>query len=434
MRSVLSDATEHYAMTLEDFEKELADSKRILEQADGGNSHEPSRKRHKRHHSHHHNHRYEEEDRRRHRHKRSKHTQPINASHSTGRSDAQDDEGHEIDRAEKKATVVKEKVNGHVEELKRDSWMERPLALDIDTIQKSVGTPSDRVVRKTLAESSGLKEHEGDLNKDFSQNHGEALIEAAQGILEHEVDYTFGDAGAQWRMTRLRGVYRQAEETGRPVEEMAIEQYGTLERFDDAREEQIEMDRRETYGEGYAGKEKPSGELFAERKLVMGAQNGRGAFADERNNLDKSQVNIVGESSPPETNLQLDRTALNKLKAQMMKAKLRGSATAEALEAEYANAIESLPPDPEPRSVVLSTMENRMLASGRKGEVKVMNNKRGRERGLVEENEDMSIEDMIREERRTKNQAGGEGLRLAERIAKDSKFDVSFSNCSKKTH
>lgn len=35
----------------------------------------------------------------------------------------------------------------------------------------------------------------------------------------------------------------------------------------------------------------------------------------------------------------------------------------------------------------------------------------------------MSIDDMVREERRTKGHAGGEGLRLAERIAKDSKYD-----------
>ncbi|KAF7552069.1 hypothetical protein G7046_g7527 [Stylonectria norvegica] len=35
----------------------------------------------------------------------------------------------------------------------------------------------------------------------------------------------------------------------------------------------------------------------------------------------------------------------------------------------------------------------------------------------------MTIDDMVREERRTKGQAGGEGLRLAERIAKDAKYD-----------
>jgi len=41
----------------------------------------------------------------------------------------------------------------------------------------------------------------------------------------------------------------------------------------------------------------------------------------------------------------------------------------------------------------------------------------------VVENEDMSIEDMVRQERRTKNALGGEGRAFAERIAKDAKFD-----------
>ncbi|KAK6836606.1 Pre-mRNA-splicing factor [Apiospora arundinis] len=67
-------------------------------------------------------------------------------------------------------------------------------------------------------------------------------------------------------------------------------------------------------------------------------------------------------------------------------------------------------------------MDNRMLA-GTRAEAKAIDTKRGRERGLVEENTEMTIEDMVREERRTRGQTGGEGLRLAERIAKDGKFD-----------
>jgi hypothetical protein len=64
-----------------------------------------------------------------------------------------------------------------------------------------------------------------------------------------------------------------------------------------------------------------------------------------------------------------------------------------------------------------------MLAGPSRGEVKPVDTKRGRERGQVEANEDMTIDDMVREERRTRGQAGGEGMRLAERIAKDAKFD-----------
>ena len=39
----------------------------------------------------------------------------------------------------------------------------------------------------------------------------------------------------------------------------------------------------------------------------------------------------------------------------------------------------------------------------------------------------MSIEDMVREERRTRGQPGGAGERMAERIARDARFEVSDS-------
>jgi hypothetical protein len=105
-----------------------------------------------------------------------------------------------------------------------------------------------------------------------------------------------------------------------------------------------------------------------------------------------------------------------------MKAKLKKSPDLAKLEEEYNRAAESFSSNSEPGVVLLGTMDNRMLA-GTRGEVTAIDNKRGRERGLVKDNEDMTIEDMVREERRTRGQAGGEGMRAAERIAKDAKFD-----------
>src|SRR5205085_2088411 len=81
--------------------------------------------------------------------------------------------------------------------------------------------------------------------------------------------------------------------------------------------------------------------------------------------------------------------------------------------------------------------ENRLLAGGKRREVKPVATRRGRERGQLEGNEDMTVEDMIREERMTRGQIGGEGQRFAERIAKDAKFDVSsnqsFDSCLENT-
>lgn len=108
-----------------------------------------------------------------------------------------------------------------------------------------------------------------------------------------------------------------------------------------------------------------------------------------------------------------------------MKAKLKGAANAPQLEVEYNSAMTDFANRKEPDVVVLGAIDNRMLAGGRKGEIKAVDTKRGRERGLVTENEDMSIDDMVRQETHTRGHPGGEGLLLAERIAKDAKFDVS---------
>ena len=210
----------------------------------------------------------------------------------------------------------------------------------------------------------------------------------------HEVDYSFGDAGSEWRMKKLNGVYREAREANTSVEDIAMKRYGSLQDFDDAREEETEMDRRRMYGSEYVGKDKPSGDLYEERK----------------------------HKASMETST-LDESTLHKMKADMLHAKSSNAPDAVDLEARYNAAIVSAASARQPNTVVINRMENRMLAGGRTGEVKELTGKRARERGLVEENEDMSIEDMVRQERRTRGQPGGDGLLFAERIAKDGKFD-----------
>jgi hypothetical protein len=56
---------------------------------------------------------------------------------------------------------------------------------------------------------------------------------------------TPGGPGSQWRMMRLRRVYESAREENRPVEEVAIERFGSLEAFDQAKEERRILDERE---------------------------------------------------------------------------------------------------------------------------------------------------------------------------------------------
>jgi len=304
-------------------------------------------------------------------------------------------------------------------EVKRDAWMQAPSALDVDYVQRKKKEEKTQYVRATEASDLKLAMHDAELNRGLGGN------EEVEGVTDEpaqrDVSYKFGDSGSQWRMTKLKAVYQTAKETGRPVEEIALERYGDLRDFDEAREEEIEVERMAMYGQGYVGKEKPSGELYAERKLKAGIHRSPQTHEE----LDLPQAEIVPDPRPTTQTVKLDATALNRLKAQMLKAKMKKAPNAAQLEEEYNAALAGAANNRESDVVVLGAMDNRMLAGGRQGEVKTVDNKRGRERGTLVENEDMSIEDMVRQERRTKGQPGGEGLLLAEKIAKDAKFDVS---------
>jgi hypothetical protein len=272
-----------------------------------------------------------------------------------------------------------------------------------------------------------LKLHERELNRHLHDVENDKSDDgAASQPVHHKVDYRFGDSGSQWRMMKLRAVYRQAEESGRKVEDVAVERFGDLRSFDEAREEEIELDRRERYGKDYVGKVQPSGDLFKERGLDQGLKQGReGTIVHGEKTGNIREVQQMKIEPATQQRKPLDSTALNRLRAQMMKAKLRGSPDAHKLEEQYNAAKASSATRQETGVVVLGVMENRLLAGRQRAEVKPAETGRARERGQLEDNEDMTVEDMVREERRTRGQIGGEGRRFAARIAKDTKFDVS---------
>lgn len=307
--------------------------------------------------------------------------------------------------------------------------MEAPSALDIDYVHR----PDKRRLEesskpKMLQADYELKIHDKEMNDHLRDlKDGKALEDIQEEPAQHEVDYTFGDSGSQWRMIKLKGVYREAGDSGKPVEEVAVQRFGDLRSFDDAREEETELDRRKMYGESYVGKDKPSGEFFQERKLQENVhRDPHEHLRDPSMELKTQGQGQRMDADPPSNTTQhLDLTALNRLKAQMMKAKLKGAPNASELEEQYNSAASAMANRKESDVVVLGVKENPMLA-GSRNEVKAVDTKRGRERGQVQDNEDMSIEDMVREERKTRGQFGGDGKRLAERIARDGKFEVSL--------
>ena len=406
-------------MTLEDFEKELAEQNEVERRRERRKPLAKSEHQHRHHHhgsSRHHDSHDDEENG--HRSKRPKRSRDDDESESRHRHRPRH-RSKRNDNGDKEEQIPPPK-QPDLGELKRDSWMEAPSALDIDYVQRKRPVPSPPTKKQSLGTDFELKIHEKELNHHLRDlKNGAAVEDLEDEPAAHEVDYTFGDSGSQWRMTKLKAVYRQAQETGRTVEVVALERYDSLREFDDAREEEIELDRRKIYGDAYVGKNKPSGELFQERKMDAGVKR-----AHPRT-VETSPDGVLEQMPIPTTNTskqKVDQTTLNRLKAQLMRAQMRKDPKAADLEVEYNSALSTFQSQ-DPTVITLSAMDNRMLSSAPRNEVKAVQNRRGAERGQVEENEDMSIEDMVREERRTRGQQGGDGLRLAERISKDAKFD-----------
>ncbi|CAJ2512696.1 Uu.00g008150.m01.CDS01 [Anthostomella pinea] len=434
---------------LDEFEKGLAAEKAERERE--GRDSEKKHRKHRHHHrrdrsderdrdGHHHRHHRlrchdgDDQDADGHRHKRSRHT-TDDRDHRKERSRRDHHEQSKADQDLSKQTRFKnsdpkEDLPSPDEELAaedfekpkrsepliRDDWMTAPSAMDVDYTQKGA-KPSKPAPPPSKEPQRAIHKREINAAELHQLNNGKPADELELPA-QHKVNYTFGDSGSQWRMTKLKGVYTTSEQTGRPVDEIAVERFGSLREFDDAREEKIEVDRRKVYGEGCVGKEKPSGELFQERKLDEGIREKRQTPPAP---VELDQGTVIPDDASSHLPTQLDQSGLNRLRAKMMKAKLRKAPDAAKLEVEYNQAAASFV-SKGPEAVVLNVMDNRLLA-GTRGEAKAVDTKRGRERGHMEQNDDMTIEDMVREERRTRGQTGGDGLRLAERIAKDGKFD-----------
>lgn len=462
------------AMGLEDFERELAESSKPRESHHRSKrDRSRSRDRDREHRRHHRSHRHRDDSRdeeRRPRHKRNrdreddgekrhrKRHRSGSPKHEKKREeevkvfDSDNDDDEWVEKEANAAPPEEQTLDSRGADLKesrihRDAWMQEPDQLDIDYVQrrKQQQPKGQFVAAKDTHDfkvhESQVNQHLADLQRDFDSDGDEdGGVDSADKDkpAQHEVSYTFGDNGSSWRMTKLKAVYRKAEENKKSADDVAMETYGDLRDFDDAREEERELDRRKMYGKDYVGLEKPSGEFFQERKMKSGLR--RGSTPRQESPELPPQGEKMSEAPPPTTTAPLDTSALNKLKAQLMKAKLMKALNASKLEGEYnlalaagsANASQS-------DVVVLNNAENRQLAGDRSGEVTAVSGKRGRERGLVVENEDMSIEDMVRNEKRTRGLHGGEGRNFAERIAKDSKFkddldyiDDNATNLSKK--
>jgi len=191
-----------------------------------------------------------------------------------------------------------------------------------------------------------------------------------------------GGPGSQWRMMRLRRVYETAEEEGLSVEKVALDRFGSIQAFEEAREERRILDEREgrraDRGRGTdhknKGRESDGEKRFMFTDIGASGTSSRSSSFRRPGGIGDSTPSTPSPPSgiPPPANRRLDSlrlpsqaasplaqshtpipsvmtppvaaasrsrglspSSLNRLQAKVLRAKLMGALDAEALEREY---------------------------------------------------------------------------------------------------
>ncbi|KAK0221827.1 CwfJ C-terminus 1-domain-containing protein-like protein [Armillaria fumosa] len=187
-----------------------------------------------------------------------------------------------------------------------------------------------------------------------------------------------GGPGSQWRMIKLRRVFETAEEEGLPVEQVAMDRFGSMEAFEEAKEERRILDEREGKRSDRASVSEWRGRSEGEKRIMFNDIGGSGASSrsssfrrpgghtdsapstptpggrppvnrrldglrlpsQAASPLQQSQTPIPSVLTPPagvrgSSSRGLSPSSLNKLQAKVLRAKLMGAPDAEELEKEY---------------------------------------------------------------------------------------------------
>ncbi|KAG1879104.1 CwfJ C-terminus 1-domain-containing protein-like protein [Suillus subluteus] len=188
---------------------------------------------------------------------------------------------------------------------------------------------------------------------------------------------TPGGPGSNWRMMRLRRVYETADEENKPIEEVALERFGTLQAFEEAKEERRILDERpgkrsERKDERGRGRETDGEKRFMFTDVgASGASSRSSSFRRPGSGPTGSTPSTPSPTNPPankhldslrlpsqaasplaqshtpipsvmtpsvastSTRRAMSPSSLNKLQARVLRAKLMNAPNAEKLEEEY---------------------------------------------------------------------------------------------------
>ncbi|KAG1775819.1 CwfJ C-terminus 1-domain-containing protein-like protein [Suillus placidus] len=241
----------------------------------------------------------------------------------------------------------------------------------------SLGTERKRPPRPDKPDPDKIKISSKEINQDIRA--GRSVNNDVSPSLPKAT--TPGGPGSNWRMMRLRRVYETAEEENKPIEEVALERFGTLQAFEEAKEERRILDERQGKRSERKDERGRGRETGGEKRFMFtdvgtsGASSRSSSFrrpgsgptgsapstpsptnppanrplnslrlpSQAASPLAQSHTPIPSVMTPSVASTSMRRamspSSLNKLQAQVLRAKLMNAPNAEKLEEEYEGEV-----------------------------------------------------------------------------------------------
>lgn len=270
-------------------------------------------------HHHRHHHRHSDRERREHSHHRHR--------HHRDRNEEQSRHSHHSTRPTDSDTV-----SGPA--LQRDSWMLSGTDDDHDLFS---------AMGKSVSKPQGSKKPEPDELSVSARELNPFLTSQTQPAPQEDQPPKssphYGGPGYKWRLMKLQRTYEMADQRGVPVEEVAMERYGSMDAFNEARaERQFVEDRdvspkhsRHTSMESRAGFRRPGAPSPAATTTARSTPPSSSLSKPGTASIPHVLPTNTAKSSPASP---LSVDALNKMEANVLRAELMGRPEAAKLRAE----------------------------------------------------------------------------------------------------
>jgi hypothetical protein len=164
-------------------------------------------------------------------------------------------------------------------------------------------------------------------------------IEGSKPVAPPKRNYEFGDKGSNWRMMKLRRVHEIADEESRSIEDVAVERFGSIEAFEDAKEERAFLDGKAPHDSSFPSSDRKPKSSSSKFMLPQQVQHQKEKKVIESPGVSRQALHSLPSAVVPAAAndgvLFLSTDELNKLNAKLMKAKLMGLANVKELEEKY---------------------------------------------------------------------------------------------------